>query len=90
MFGRARRIPLAIRAEQTPVWEHYKKTFTGMQVLIWAVAAIVYLFFGHSLQRAGAFLVVMQFSAVIGAVWAARIAAIARRRETALPLRPRG
>ena len=68
------------------MWQHYRKTFTGMQVVIWLIAIVVYLFLGHSLGRAAVFFVVMQLSAVIGALWAARLRAMLTRR-TALPLR---
>ena len=71
------------------MWEHYKKTFAGMQIMIWAVTACVYMFFGRDWQRAAVFLVVMQLSGVIGAVWAARLAAVVERRRSGLPLRPR-
>jgi len=61
------------------MWQHYKKTFVGMQVVIWTITAAVYLFFGHQWRMAMTFFLVMQFSAVSGAVWAARISAFARR-----------
>lgn len=61
------------------MWEHYRKTFKGMQVLIALVAVAVYVFFGRQWRMAGTFFLVMQLSAVIGAVWAARIQAFVHR-----------
>jgi hypothetical protein len=66
------------------MWEHYKKTFKGIQVVIWLVAACVYLFFGRQWQQAGIFFLFMQFSAVIGAVWAARLSTMTQRRAAGL------
>ena len=64
------------------MWQHYKKTVVGMQVVIWTITAAVYLFFGHQWHMAATFFLVMQFSAVSGAVWAARIGAMVRRDGT--------
>ena len=68
------------------MWERYRKTFVGMQVLIWTVTVAGLLIFG--LMPALLLLVVMQVSAVIGAVWAARLSAIMQRHASGLPLRP--
>jgi hypothetical protein len=70
------------------MWAHYQKTFIGTQFVIVLVALGVYLFIGHSLARSAVFFGVMQLSAVIGALWAARIRAILKRRMTAPPLQP--
>jgi hypothetical protein len=61
------------------MWEHYKKTFFGMQAVIWLVSVSVYLLFGRQWRMAATFFLVMQFSAVSGAVWAARIRAMTQR-----------
>jgi hypothetical protein len=66
------------------MWEHYKKTFKGIQVVIWLVAAAVYVFFGRQWQPAAAFFVVMQIGAVVGAAWAARLSSAMQRRATGL------
>ena len=71
------------------MWDHYKKTFVGMQIVIAVVCLAVYFFYGHSLVRVAAFFVIMQWSAVMGAVWAARIRAASRRKAVGLPLEPR-
>ena len=68
------------------MWKHYRKTFTGIQAVIWIVSTVIYFSLGHSLSRAATFFVVMQLSAVIGALWAARLKALVERRS-ALPLR---
>ena len=70
------------------MWEHYRKTFVGMQIVIALVTIGVFLLLGHSALRAGVFFVVMQIGAVIGALWAARLKAMVERRRLALPLRP--
>ena len=69
------------------MWAHYKKTFIRMQSVIWLVSAAVYFFFGRQWQMAATFFLVMQFSAVTGAVWAARVSAMMKR-ETRGMLRP--
>jgi len=61
------------------MWEHYRKTFFGMQAVIWLVALSVYVFFGQQWRMAMTFFLVMQFSAISGAVWAARIRAMVQR-----------
>jgi hypothetical protein len=68
------------------MWQHYRKTFVGMQMLIWAVAIAALFFFGP--MPATLFFIVMQISAVMGAVWAARLSAMVQRRATNLPLGP--
>jgi len=70
------------------MWEHYRKTFVGMQVVIATVTISVFLLMGHSLLRAAVFFLVMQLGAVIGSVVAARLKALMTRRAVALPLRP--
>ena len=61
------------------MWEQYRKTFFGMQAVIWLVTIVVYVFFGQQWRMAATFFLVMQFSAVSGAVWAARIRAMMNR-----------
>ena len=63
------------------MWEHYRKTFFGMQAVIWLVTIVVYLFFGQQWRMAATFFLVMQFSAVSGAVWAARLRARVNRQS---------
>jgi hypothetical protein len=52
--------------------EQYKKTFAGTQVVLALVTVIVFSR-THLWTVALAFLVVTQISAVLGAIWAARI-----------------
>jgi hypothetical protein len=67
------------------MWEHYRRTFLGMQMVIAMVTVVVFLGF-HTLAQAAVFFVFMQLSAVIGALWAARLKAYIQRRQTRLPL----
>lgn len=73
-----------------PMWQHYKRTFKGMQIMIALAAIAVYLFFGHRLAMAATFYAVMQIGALAGAAWAARLKMIlaAARRDSGL-LKPR-
>ena len=66
------------------MWDHYKKTFRGIQIVIWLVTLSVYVFFGRQWQQAATFFLFMQVSAVMGAVWAARLSAMAQRRPGGL------
>jgi len=71
------------------MWEHYKKTFLGMQIVMWLVACIV-LVWTHLWIVASVFLLTMQIGAVFGAIWAARLKRMfggARERGGRLPLR---
>ncbi len=56
----------------------YKKTFVPMQLGIWLVAGLVTLI-TRSLHAGGAFFATMQFGALLGAVWGARLKATAGR-----------
>jgi hypothetical protein len=47
----------------------------------------MFLFLGHQWTTAAMFFVVMQVSAVIGAVWACRVKALIQRSSERLPLR---
>ncbi len=54
------------------MWEQYKKTFVGMQIVMWFIAGGV-LLRTHRLLVAVVFLVVMQLSAIVGAMWGLRL-----------------
>jgi len=54
------------------MWEQYKKTATGMQLVIGLVSAVV-LLWSHVLALAALFFVTMQIASVLGAVWAVRL-----------------
>jgi len=71
------------------MWEQYKKTLIGMQIVIFAVTAGIYSKFGQQITVALAFFVTMQLSAVLGAMWAARLKGRLERRADTLPLRPK-
>jgi hypothetical protein len=66
------------------MWEQYRKTFFGMQAVIWLVTISVYVFFGQQWRMAATFFLVMQFSSLSGAVWAARIRAMMQRQNAGL------
>jgi hypothetical protein len=72
------------------MWQHYKRTFKGMQIMIALTAIAAYLFFGHRPAMAATFYGVMQVGAVAGAAWAARLRMLlaAARRDSGL-LKPR-
>jgi len=55
------------------MWEQYKKTFLGVQVLILAVTAWVYLGIAHWWAPAAFIFMVMQVGGVLGAFWANRL-----------------
>jgi predicted Na+-dependent transporter len=75
-------------AEVAAMWQRYRKTFFGMQVFIWTICLGAWPFFGPKVALT--LLVVMQWSAIVGAVWGTRIARFAERRAARLPLRPVG
>ena len=52
--------------------ERYKKTFWGMQAVIWLIAFGV-LAWAHMWSLAALFFVTMQIGAVVGAMWATRL-----------------
>jgi hypothetical protein len=54
------------------MWEHYKKTFVGIQTVIWLITAAI-LIATHSAVAALAFLAAMQIGSVTGAMWAWRL-----------------
>jgi uncharacterized membrane protein len=54
------------------MWEQYKKSLFGMQIVMWLVAGGV-LLRTHRLFAATVFLIAMQLGAVVGAMWGARL-----------------
>lgn len=54
--------------------QHYKKTFVGMQLVIFSVAAVMWAY-SHVLGVALLFFVTMQVSSLVGASWATRLKA---------------
>ena len=55
------------------MWEQYKRTFSRTQAVIAAVTIGTYFYMGHVAARSAAFFVVMQISAVFGAMWGTRL-----------------
>lgn len=70
------------------MWDRYKKAFVGVEAAAALVAAAAYLFSGQDWRTAGTWFLVVQFAAVTGAVWAARIRSMTGRPASAL-VRPR-
>jgi len=68
------------------MWEHYKKTFVRMQILIAMLTVGVYLVAGHGWRQAGALFLVMQIGAIYGARWGVRFRKMMRQRAERLPL----
>jgi hypothetical protein len=68
------------------MWQQYRKTLVSMQVFIAMITLGVFVLLGRQWTTAAAFFVVMQISAVIGAVWACRVKALMQRSTDRLPL----
>jgi uncharacterized membrane protein YfcA len=54
------------------MWEQYKRTFIGMQVVITAVAVLVF-FASHYWPHAVGFYLFMQLGSALGALWGNRL-----------------
>ncbi|MEP7049861.1 MAG: hypothetical protein ABJB12_05885 [Pseudomonadota bacterium] len=54
------------------MWEQYRKTAVGIQVVI-ALVTLAVMIWSHHLAVGAAFFVVMQLSAVLGAGWSLRL-----------------
>jgi hypothetical protein len=55
------------------MWEQYKKTFLGMQVVIALVSVAMYLFLTRAFLPTLTFFLVLQAGAVAGAQWGAQL-----------------
>ena len=55
------------------MWEQYRKTFVGMQVVIALVTAAMYLLFVRQWQPVGTFYATLQVAALLGAYWGDRL-----------------
>ncbi len=71
------------------MWEQYRRTFVRIQVAIAVVSLAIYFFFGHLWLQAATFFFVMQFAAVIGAMWGARLRRMIEGGSNRLPLQSR-
>lgn len=65
--------PDAFAGKRGNMWEQYKSTLFGMQILISLVTLAIYFRLGHIWQMAALFFVTMQIGNLIGAAWAARL-----------------
>ena len=54
------------------MWELYKKTVWGMQIMIFAVAGGIFVW-RHAWDLAAIFLVTMEIGAVLGAAWGSHL-----------------
>lgn len=55
------------------MWEHYRKRFLGMQVVITVFAVGFFLTSHRGLFPAALFFAVMQIGSLLGAAWASRL-----------------
>jgi hypothetical protein len=61
------------------MWSHYKLMFLAVQLVAFVVSWLVYRVTNHALAPVAVFFLSMQVSAVLGATWANRLRAKARR-----------
>ena len=54
------------------MWEQYRKTAVGIQVVI-AIVTVAVLIWSRNVAAGGVFFTAMQLSAVLGAGWATRL-----------------
>jgi hypothetical protein len=66
------------------MWQHYQRTFAGMQIMIAVVTVGIYFFLGRQMAAAVMFFIVMQIGALLGAAWAARLRRLMERRHSGL------
>jgi hypothetical protein len=62
------------------MWEHYKKTFVRVQIVI-AVVTAVALMRTHSAMVSGVLCLTMELFSVYGALWAVRVKRFAQSRD---------
>jgi uncharacterized membrane protein YfcA len=55
------------------MWDQYKKSFFGMQVVISLVTVCMYLLFTRQWAPAAMFFLTMQVASVLGAFWGQRL-----------------
>ena len=55
------------------MWDHYRKTFTKMQIFIALATAGIFFGLGHRWGMASVFFAMMQVGAVVGAWWGNRL-----------------
>jgi len=60
------------------MWEQYRKTAKGIQIVI-AIVTIAIVIWSHHLAAGAVFFVAMQLSAVLGAGWATRLQRLQER-----------
>ena len=68
------------------MWQQYKKTFLGMQLVIAVITGGV-LFWSHLWSLAALFFLTMQVNSVFGAMWAHRLKGKLAPRAGGLPSR---
>jgi len=55
------------------MWDHYRKTFIPMQLVILVICLVMYLFVHAPIMALVPFVVMMEFFSIVGAKWAARM-----------------
>ena len=60
------------------MWEQYRKTAIGIQIVI-GIVTIAVVIWSRTLTAGGVFFVAMQLSALLGAGWAARLSRLQER-----------
>lgn len=55
------------------MWDQYKKTFVGMQLVILLVTTGMYLLLSRDVAQVGTFFAILQFAALLGAYWGDRL-----------------
>ena len=80
----ARKLGLrATSVKESSMFERYRRTFLGTQVLIAAVTAAIFLKL-QVWQTAAVFFVMMQLGAVVGALWASQLKRRIEQRQSML------
>ena len=68
------------------MWEQYKKTAVGIQIVI-GIVTLAVVIWSRTLSAGGVFFVAMQLSALLGAGWATRLKRIKERGQQLRALR---
>ena len=68
------------------MWDQYKRTFLGMQLVIAAVATLTF-FVSHFWAHAVVFFFIMQLGSVLGAAWGNRLRRRIQARQYQMSIR---
>jgi uncharacterized membrane protein YfcA len=67
------------------MWEQYKRTFIGMQIVMTAAAVLVF-FATHYWPHSVGFFLVMQIGSALGALWGNRLRRKIQERQLQYPI----